>query len=129
MIAARIFAAAAFAVALVTAAGPARADYLNLECSDTRQTEWNAEHKPGIIYWVDLDKQTITWVAILNGEFDPKTVQTHSVQITPEAFNFSVGQFTANVNRLTGDNYWNGPGGTQHYVCSKGARPFPTGLF
>lgn len=119
---------ASLAVALA-AAGPARAAYLNLECMDTRQGEYYVEHKQGITYWVDLDKQTITYMLFDNGVLDPAgRIWTYPVQITPAEFNFSFGQWAVSINRLTGDNFWNGPG-PQHYVCSKGSRPFPTGKF
>jgi hypothetical protein len=127
----RISLSAALIVAgMFAAAGAARADYINLECSDNRQGDFYRH--VGITYWIDLDKQTITYALVQDGELDPRNLWTYPVQITPAAFNFSAGQFTVNINRLTGFNTWNGPGGNgqpQTDTCSKGSRPFPAAKF
>jgi len=120
------------ALLLAAAASPARADMLNLECSDTRQG--NEDY--ALTYWVDLEKQTITYANVYKGEVDLNTVETLPVEITTGAFNFkmSVAGSPSNVtiNRINGVSTWYTPAlkiQTQTFVCRKGAQPYPAGKF
>ncbi|MGA3304866.1 MAG: hypothetical protein ABSC26_02540 [Stellaceae bacterium] len=113
-------------VCAVIACGSARAEPFNLECRNPKHA--NEPDFPYLTYWVDLDRQTITYANVDNGEVSLNTLLTVPVQVSPEAFNFSILQWTVNINRLSGVNIWTGPG-NQYYDCSKGARPFPAGKF
>jgi hypothetical protein len=114
-----ILACAFFAASFVIVIAPAKAEMLNLVC---------IRNADALAYWVDFDRNTITYANMDNQQVVAMSVKTYSVQITPESFNFSTGMGAVTINRLTGVNYWSGPP-VQIFQCSKSTLPFPASKF
>lgn len=111
-----------------TVSWPAQAEIINIKCPFSKLPAYS---HLGLAFWIDLEKNTITYKHYDNQRVLIDSGETNRVHITPEEFNFTStsSRQRVTINRMTGVNTWSGGLHTQIYECSKGTLPFPTTKF